>query len=146
MKALPGETEPSSHSCVVYRMRWLNRVICGIYDEALAPLRLKSSQLNVLVALARRGQLAPRELCGMLKMDKSTASRDIERMVKRGWLLVKSVKGKRTHLVRLTAKGTKLLHNAYPLWQKAQGEAARRMGDEGLAALNTLTKKFVDPK
>ena len=38
--------------------------------------------------------------------------------------------------------GTKLLQDAYPLWRKAQEEAARRMGHEGLAALKTLTKKL----
>jgi DNA-binding MarR family transcriptional regulator len=146
MKVPPGDTELSGHSCVAYRVRMLSRVICGIYDEALAPLRLKGSQLNVLVALVRRGWAAPSELCHMLKMDKSTASRDIERMAKRGWVSVKHGKSSRTHVVALTSKGMKLLHDAYPLWQKAQGEAARRMGARGLTALNTLTKKFVDPE
>lgn len=149
MKAPPGNADKtglSGHSCAAYRIRLLNRVICGIYDEELAPLRLKVSQLSVLVALARRGRTAPGELCSMLKMDKSTASRDIERMVRRGWLSIRHAKNHRTHMVGLTAKGTRLLHDAYPLWQKAQDEAARRMGDEGLAALTTLTRKLGDPK
>jgi len=129
-------------SCVAYRMRMLSRVISGIYDELLAPLQLKGSQLNVLATLARRGPAAPTDLCAVLKMDKSTLSRNLERMGKRGWLAVRPGEDNRTHLVELTAKGTKLLQDAYPLWRKAQAEAARRLGEEGLTALNTLTKKL----
>ena len=129
-------------SCVAYRMRMLSRVISGIYDEVLAPLQLKGSQLNVLATLAQRGPAAPTELCAVLRMDKSTLSRNLERMCKRGWLAVRPGEDNRTHVVGLTAKGTKLLQDAYPLWRKAQEEAARRMGDEGLAALKTLTKKL----
>ncbi len=129
-------------SCVAYRMRMLSRVISGIYDELLAPLQLKGSQLNVLATLARRGPAAPTDLCAVLKMDKSTLSRNLDRMAKRGWLAVQPGEDTRTHLVGLTAKGTKLLQDAYPLWRQAQEEAARRMGDEGLAALHTLTKKL----
>jgi len=129
-------------SCVAYRMRMLSRVISGLYDELLAPLQLKGSQLNVLAILARRGPAAPTDLCAVLKMDKSTLSRNLERMGKRGWLAVRPGEDNRTHLVELTAKGTKLLQDAYPLWRKAQAEAARRLGEEGLTALNTLTKKL----
>src|SRR5262249_31459971 len=69
-------------------------------------------------------------------------SRNLERMGKRGWLAVRPGEDNRTHVVELTAKGTKLLQDAYPLWRKAQAEAARRMGEEGLAALHTLTEKL----
>jgi len=129
-------------SCVAYRMRMLSRVISGLYDEVLAPLQLKGSQLNVLATLAHRGPAAPTDLCAVLRMDKSTLSRNLERMGKRGWLAVRPGEDNRTHVVELTAKGTKLLQDAYPLWRKAQAEAARRMGEEGLAALHTLTEKL----
>jgi DNA-binding MarR family transcriptional regulator len=123
-------------------MRMLSRVISGLYDEVLAPLQLKGSQLNVLATLAHRGPAAPTDLCAVLRMDKSTLSRNLERMGKRGWLAVRPGEDNRTHVVELTAKGTKLLQDAYPLWRKAQAEAARRMGEEGLAALHTLTEKL----
>jgi len=129
-------------SCVAYRMRMLSRVISSLYDEALAPLQLKGSQLNVLAVLARSGPTAPTDLCTVLRMDKSTLSRNLERMDKRGWLAMRPGEDNRTHTVELTAKGTNLLREAYPLWCKAQTLAARRMGAEGLAALDTLMKKL----
>src|SRR5262249_21694046 len=129
-------------SCVAYQMRMLSRVISGLYDEALAPLQLKGSQLNVLATLANQGPMAPTELCAVLKMDKSTLSRNVDRMGKRGWLAMRPGEDNRTHMVELTTKGTKLLQDAYPLWRKAQAEAARRLEEEGLAALHTLMQKL----
>ncbi len=144
--AVAAETEKNRYNCVAGRIRMLNRIVTGIYDEALAPLGLKISQLSVLAALNRRGRAGAGELCATLKMDKSTVSRNVERMARRRWLSVKRDRGSRTQLVVLTAKGTKLLHDAYPLWLRAQEEAARRLGEEGLAALSTLTEKLGDSK
>jgi DNA-binding MarR family transcriptional regulator len=129
-------------SCIAYQVRMLSRVISGLYDEMLAPLQLKGSQLNILATLARRGPVAPTALCAVLRMDKSTLSRNLERMGKRGWLAVRPGEDHRTHVVELTAKGAKLLRDASPFWHQAQAEAARRLGKEGLAALNILTHKL----
>jgi DNA-binding MarR family transcriptional regulator len=123
-------------------MRMLSRVISSVYDEALAPLRLKGSQLNVLATLANQGPMAPTDLCTVLRMDKSTLSRNVDRMGKRGWLAVRPGEDNRTHVVELTAKGTQLLREASQLWRTAQAEATRRLGKEGLAALHTLTQKL----
>jgi DNA-binding MarR family transcriptional regulator len=139
--AEPSQIGPA---CMAYRARMLSRVISAIYDEALAPLGLRSSQVNVLSALAHRGPSAQTDLCALLKMDKSTSSRNIERMRKHGWLAAELGEDNRTHMVSLTPKGAQLLHDAYPLWRKAQGEAARRMGEEGVAALETLIKRLRD--
>jgi DNA-binding MarR family transcriptional regulator len=137
--AEPVEIGPA---CLAFRTRLLSRVISAIYDEALAPLGLKASQLNVLSALARRGPSAQTELCEVLKMDKSTLSRNIERMRKRGWLTATVDEDNRTHTVNLTPNGAKLLRDAVPLWRNAQAEAARRMGSEGVYALGVLMKQL----
>jgi DNA-binding MarR family transcriptional regulator len=128
-------------ACMAYRARMLSRVISAIYDEALAPLGLKASQVNVLAALSHQGPCAQNDLCALLHTDKSTMSRNIERMRKRGWLAAELAEDNRTHMVSLTPKGAQLLRDAYPLWCEAQGEAAQRMGEEGVAALETLTKR-----
>ena len=42
-------------ACIAVRLRLLNRVVTNLYDDALRPLGLKMSQLNILVATARIG-------------------------------------------------------------------------------------------
>ena len=44
----------------------LNRVITNIYDNALRPLDLKVSQMNILVAAAKMGTARPIEVCEYL--------------------------------------------------------------------------------
>jgi DNA-binding MarR family transcriptional regulator len=138
-RVAPHEIGPA---CLAYRARMLSRIISAIYDEALAPLGLKGSQLNVLSALSRQGPCAQNDLCALLQTDKSTMSRNIERMRRRGWIAANFGEDNRTHFVNLTPKGAKLLRDALPLWRRAQEAASRRIGEEGVAALDVLVRKL----
>ena len=74
--------------CVAVRLRMLNRVVTNIYDDALRPLGLKVSQLNILVVTAKLGVARPAQMCEILRLDASTLSRNVERMRAHGWLEV----------------------------------------------------------
>ena len=80
--------ETIATSCVAKQLRLLNRVVTNIYDDALRPLDLKVSQMNILVAAAMMGTARPIEVCEHLHLDVSTLSRNVERMKARGWLEV----------------------------------------------------------
>ena len=127
-------------NCVGYRVRMLSRVITGIYDEALAPLKLKGSQFNLLDVVSRKGSSAPSELYRLTRMDKSTASRNLERMRRRGWLSIEAPSEGRGQIVSITAKGSRILRAAYPLWKQAQKEAMRRLGPDGFRALQVVIR------
>src|SRR5438270_13667323 len=94
--------------CVAVRLRMLNRVITNIYDNALRPLDLKVSQMNILVAAAKMGTARPAEVCEYLHLDVSTLSRNVERMRARGWLEVAPDEDGRSQPFRLTPQGRKL--------------------------------------
>jgi DNA-binding MarR family transcriptional regulator len=127
-------------NCVGYRVRMLSRVITGIYDDALAPLKLKGSQFNLLDVVSRRGSCAPSAIHRLTRMDKSTASRTLERMRRRGWLSIETGSAGRGQTVSITGKGTRTLRAAYPLWKKAQTEAMRRLGPDGFRALQIVMR------
>jgi DNA-binding MarR family transcriptional regulator len=132
---LPRDASPN---CVGFRVRQLSRVVSSIYDEKFAPLKLKVSQFNILSVLSRGGPCVASELCTRIMMDKSTASRNLQRMRRRGWISAIESKGGRGQQVSLTPKGIRVLRDAYPLWKKAQQEAIRRLGPEGVKALKTV--------
>src|SRR5919106_746581 len=106
--------------CVAVRLRMLNRVITNIYDNALRPLDLKVSQMNILVAAARMGTARPLEVCEYLHLDVSTLNRNVERMKARGWLEVVPDDDGRSQPFQLTSQGRKLLDKAVPAWNEAQ--------------------------
>jgi DNA-binding MarR family transcriptional regulator len=131
-------------TCVGYRVRRLSRVVSAIYDEAFAPLRLKISQFGILAMLSRRGPLTAADLCRLVVMDKSTASRNLQRMRRRGWLCITPHGAGSPQKVSLTSGGMRMLEAAYPLWQKAQHEARRRLGGDGLKALEIVVGRIND--
>lgn len=115
--------------CIAVRLRMLNRAVTNLYDDALRPLGLKVSQMNILVAAGKLGAARPAEVCDQLKLDVSTLSRNVERMKARGWLEVIPDEDGRAQPFRLTAKGRRLLEKAAPSWRKAQRQAKRILGD-----------------
>jgi DNA-binding MarR family transcriptional regulator len=124
------------------RLRLLNRVITNLFDDALRPLGVKISQLNIMVATAKLGLAQPARVCDLLQLDASTLSRNVERMRARGWLEVVPGEDARTQPFRLTSSGQKMLERAFPLWEKAQKKACELLGGEGVALLTRLESKI----
>ena len=131
-----------ARSCIAVRLRLLNRVVTGLYDDALRPLGLKVSQLNILVVAAKLGLARPADVCNLLQLDASTLSRNVERMRTKGWLEIVPGEDARTQPFRLTAQGTRLLERAVPAWEHGQQSAGELLGSDGTALLNKAAKKL----
>ncbi|HEX4145112.1 MAG TPA: MarR family winged helix-turn-helix transcriptional regulator [Pirellulales bacterium] len=129
-------------NCIGVRLRALNRVVTNLYDDALRPLGLKISQLNILVVTAKLGVARPSQICDLLHLDVSTLSRNVERMRAQKWLDVAPGKDARTQSIRLTAQGKRLLERALPAWEKGQHEATEMLGPELVAAIEGTAKKL----
>src|SRR5438309_3584681 len=130
-----------SRTCIAVRLRLLNRVVTNFYDEALRPLGLKVSQLNILIVTAKLGHARPAQVCEILQLDTSTLSRNVKPLQAHGWLEVVPEEDARAHPFRLTAQGKRLMEKAVPAWQGAQREATGLLGAEGIALLDRVAKK-----
>ena len=75
-----------ARECIAVRVRLINRVISALYDEALRPFGLRISQANILAAVAHMGEARPAEVSRILRIEKSTLSRDVELMRRNGWV------------------------------------------------------------
>lgn len=133
--------ETIASQCLAVRMRMLNRVVTNLYDEALRPLELKASQMNILVAAAKMGIARPAQVCERLHLDASTLSRNVERMKKRGWVEVVPAEDGRAQPFRVTKEGRHLIELAFPAWQTAQRKAKAILGD----ALDGVIERAMPP-
>ncbi len=124
--------------CLAVRVRMLNRTITAIYDDALRPLGLTAGQLNVLVVIAKRGPISPGEVARRLNMEKSTVSRNIERMRKNGWLTVTAAASSRKQHLTLTRQGKTLLEKSVPAWDEAQTRARAVLGRRGAESIHSV--------
>jgi DNA-binding MarR family transcriptional regulator len=133
-----------SRECLVVRLRMLNRVVTNIYDDALRPIGVKASQLNILVVTAKLGLARPAEVCHRLQLDTSTLSRNVERMRARDWLEVVDDDDGRAQPFRLTAKGRRLLERAMPAWQEAQEKVKKLMGADAIDSIDDAVRRIRD--
>jgi len=128
--------EEVSRDCLAVRVRKINRAVTNIYDEALRPLGMKISQMNILVVAERLGTARPRQIGRILDLEASTLSRNLERMRRRRWIeALEDESDLRSQPFRLTAEGKRLLTDAYPAWRLAQERATALLGAEAAAAL-----------
>ncbi len=134
--------ERMARECVGYQLRMLNRVVTGIYEDELRPLKLKVSQMTILAVTAKQGQVRAVELCRALQMDASTVSRNVDRMRARGWLEETPGEDSRSRPFRLTASGRKMLRDAALAWERAQAKAVSLLGKEGVALLRRTTSNL----
>jgi DNA-binding MarR family transcriptional regulator len=141
MEKAATQIDAIARTCVAVRLRLLNRVVTGFYDDALRPLGLKVSQLNILVVTAKLGLARPAQFCNILQMDTSTLSRNVERMKTHRWLEVVPEEAARAQPFRLTPRGHRLIEAAAPAWEEAQRQAIDPLGDEGLAVLDRAARK-----
>jgi DNA-binding MarR family transcriptional regulator len=129
--------------CLAGRARLINREITNIYETALRPLGLRVSQLSILVMIGTHEPITPGEIGRILRIEKSTMSRNVERMRAKGWIKTESADDGRAQLLRLTARGRKLVERALPYWEEAQQQAHKRLGAAKVDAIHSIASAFM---
>ena len=125
-----GIIDTMTGECLAARIRLLNRTVTSIFDEALRPLGIKVSQLNMLMVVAKRGPISPGELAQFLNMEKSTVSRNVSRMRAHNWLSVSEGESGGTQILELGSPGRKLIIKSLPFWKKAQAKTEEVLGEQ----------------
>ncbi len=130
--------EKVSRECLAGRVLLLSRVITGIYDRAMRPHGIKLNQASILVLLSLIDKPGPADICSRFQMEKSTVSRNLERMKKKGWIEAGRGKDGLSQVLTVTPKGKKLLSDIYAKWERAQKETSEFLGEEGVKAIHLL--------
>lgn len=137
-------TETIAQECVALRLRMINRAITKLYDRALRPHGIRTSQLNILVAVSQLKQARQQDVCQTLFMERSTVSRDVERMQAHGWLASATGEDARTSILSVTPAGMKLLERVIPSWNEAQQRAIALLGKDQIASLDRVVSLLKD--
>jgi DNA-binding MarR family transcriptional regulator len=131
-----GKIDPALlHSCACFNLRKAARAITQVYEAALEPSGLKATQISVLVALALRERTPMSRLAQGLVMDRTTLTRNLQPLKKKGWIAIERGPDRRERYVALTRAGRTALDRALPLWHEAQTQVAGAFGTSRLAAL-----------
>lgn len=131
-----------SAECLAVRIRLLNRIITNIYDAAMRPHGISLNQASILTLIMSVGDVGYGDIGRILHMEKSTVSRNIERMRNNGWIEAAGKGDRGVTVLSITVSGERVLKKAHIAWAKAQDEAAQYLGQDGVAAVMQLGEKF----
>ena len=127
---------PDLRECLCLHLRRSARQMTQFYDERLRASGLRTTQFQLLSAVAKMGSTAQQPLAEFMGMDRTTLTRNLALLKREGLVLLERAAGdRRERVISLTAEGGLRLARAMPLWLGAQEEMRRRMSeDAGLPA------------
>ncbi|HET7347106.1 MAG TPA: MarR family winged helix-turn-helix transcriptional regulator [Acidobacteriaceae bacterium] len=135
----PASTDP----CGFAGLRRASRAVCHLYDLVLAPTQLKITQYTMLRQIADAGEIAHCDLARKCVGSEETFSRRLASARKCGWVSMR-VGDRQRRVYRLTEKGTQVLREATPYWERAQDRMRRQLGDTDWQTLLTLAQRVAD--
>ncbi len=114
--------------CTWFNIRRASRAVTQYFDRALRPSGLKVSQGNILGRLSTQGSVTIGELAGELLMDRTTLTRNVQILEKRGLVSIEPGIDRRTRLLEITGAGFNALKAAFPLWREANQQLINEIG------------------
>lgn len=116
--------------CGSFNLRKASRVLTQMFDEALQPTGLRSTQLVILLVLARDGEVGMASLSRELVLSPSTLSRNLRPLLREGLLRIVGGSNGRGKQVSLTPEGHEAVQRAAPYWQAVQERFIRQIGSQ----------------
>ena len=135
--------EPAELICLCATARMATRVLTRRYDDALRPYGLRTTQYSILARLDDEGPMTVGRLAGRLATERTTLSRELGPLGRRGLVEVAAGEDRRRRVITLTAAGSDALARARPAWKAVQKQTREELGGETtdrlLVDLRTVT-------
>ena len=131
----------SPYPCFCALLRKAGRVVTRGYDGCLKPCGLKVTQLSMLAKIAKNPDITGSELAQSLRMDQTTVSRNLRVLEKSGYIhLEGETTDHRVKKIQIADLGVSKMNEAVPLWERAQLDMERVLGDSAGAMVEILRK------
>jgi DNA-binding MarR family transcriptional regulator len=113
--------------CVCFQLRKASRAITKLYDAALLPSGIRSTQFALLVAIAKKDRITISSLGKLLVIDTTTLSRSLRKLEKAKYIKIIEGADGRERLVRLSPNGVAVLQKSLPYWKKIQDQVVSEL-------------------
>lgn len=118
--------------CACSISRRTSRTLTQMYDRALAPSGLLSTQYSLLRKL-EDGPKSVSEIAALLELDRTTLTRNLSILEERDLIRLSVGQDRRERRATLTPGGRRSLERAIPLWNNAQQALKNHLGVEKYA-------------
>jgi DNA-binding MarR family transcriptional regulator len=117
--------------CLCLHVQRAARALARRFDEALRPLGLTNGQFSLLMSLNRPEPAGMASVASLLAIDRTTLTAALKPMERRGLInVIADPDDRRSRLLALTPKGTRLLASAMPIWESTHREVEALLHDD----------------
>jgi len=120
--------EHFANQCASFNFRKVARVVTQLFDNALQPTGIRSTQLVILLTAGIHENSTMSELADRVMADRTTLTRALKPLLLKGYLKNVPGKDKRKTTVVLTDKGHQIILKSVPYWTKAQKHVVDNFG------------------
>jgi len=128
-------------NCLGVRVGRLHRLVARRFDQALRPLGLSLSQMEILAGLTLMGgAVRPAYIADQLGVERSTMSRNLALMEAKDLIAsAETSPAGRSMTVTITEHGTATLAHAKAAWTSTQAELINHLGPDAPSVLDAWT-------
>ncbi|MGC4107416.1 MAG: MarR family winged helix-turn-helix transcriptional regulator [Thermomicrobiales bacterium] len=142
----PSRTDWTHSTCFSTSVRRIDRILSRIYDDAIRPSGLVTTQYSLLSTLARApADLSLTDLATAIDMDRSTLSRNLAPLERQGFVHLAAGQDRRARIVSITQAGREKVDETRPLWRAAQDRVAALAGGQDVEDTLTMLLTLIDP-
>ena len=116
--------------CICASFRRAARALTQLYDQALRPFGLRTTQFTILQALSLAGEVSQGQLGEILALDSTTLTRTLAIMRRQSWISKRRGRDGRERLLSLSEAGRAQLDHVSPAWLSVQDRLQSQFGDE----------------
>lgn len=134
-RAAVQKSSQIGRACACFNLRRATRALTQMYDDALRPAGLRTTQFTLLNAIRIAGPVTVRRLATAVVMDRTTLTRDLRPLERQGLVSIAPGEDRRERRVDLTPKGAQVINRTLPLWERVQTQVTAGLGPERLRRL-----------
>ena len=128
----PESLKDVEAECPGFQARATARALTRYYNACFKPLGLTAEQFSLLVGIGAAEGATLVDLAERAGVDPTTLSRNVQNLESRDLVCATGGRGRAGKRLALTTHGRQLVADAFPVWNGAKAELARRMGDKKL--------------
>jgi DNA-binding MarR family transcriptional regulator len=144
IEIMANRPQQQKSRCNCTMLRKASRRISQLYDSALEPCGLRTTQRAILAQIARSGTPSLGELAEAMVMDRGALTHNLKPLERDRLVDIRvDPDDRRNRLVVLTSAGSRKLEESASLWQNAQASFERAFGRAKSAALREALDHIV---
>lgn len=126
-------------NCLTFNLQRATRSLMRGFEAAAKDSGLTAPQFTTLSLMAGYGQVSVSRIADMMGTDRTTMTRNLGLLARKGWIAEVAAEDGRQHVWTLTDTGRERLASALPVWRAFQAALVDKIGDaQSRTLLETL--------